>query len=146
MKHSPLESPVLSLACTGSIFVSTCADTTVKLVLHAFLWLQSRVWDARTYQTALKLEGHQDSVTTVWVDKAQALIVTGSHDSTIRLASVIILVYNIFLTRVWSLLDGVMQSVLTGHNKSIRKVQIEGRRIYSCSKDTLIKVGNLLFF
>ena len=68
-----------------------------------------QVWDMRTKACIHTLSGHTNTVAAVKTQAANPQVVTGSHDSTIRL---------------WDLAAGKTKAVLTNHKKSIRSVAL----------------------
>jgi pleiotropic regulator 1 len=67
----------------------------------------ARVWDIRTRQSVIVLEGHDRTVFDVAVQECQPNVITGSGDATVR---------------AWDLRTGKASAVLTRHAKAVRAV------------------------
>uniref|UniRef100_A0A673HMM0 Pleiotropic regulator 1 n=1 Tax=Sinocyclocheilus rhinocerous TaxID=307959 RepID=A0A673HMM0_9TELE len=71
------------------------------------------VWDIRSKANVHTLSGHTNTVATVKCQSAEPQVVTGSHDTTIRL---------------WDLVAGKTRATLTNHKKSVRALVLHPRQ------------------
>ena len=68
-----------------------------------------QVWDMRTKAQVHCLTGHTNTVAEVRCQAAEPQVITGSHDSTVRL---------------WDLAAGRTRVTLTNHKKSVRALAL----------------------
>jgi WD40 repeat protein len=103
----------------GSRIASASADGTV------------RIWNAKSGQHLLCLEGHTCAVNCADFSKDGSRVVTASGDASVR---------------IWNAHTGEELCCLTGHDKAVHFVRYspDGTRIASASYDDTVRVWNLL--
>ena len=90
----------------------------------------ARIWDVKTGQQMLALEGHTDWLRSVAFSSDGRLIVSGSDDKIVRL---------------WDGETGMEIAALRGHGDLVQAVTFtaDDQSIVSCSRDTTIRVWDI---
>lgn len=98
-------------------------------ILTASKWGIIKLWDTNNLKEHPKIySGHLGPVSCIDFDINLRLIVSGSHDGTIRL---------------WNFDNHHYTKMLTHHTDEIYSIKLDNNNIYSTSKDTTLKIYNI---